>query len=103
MEYFQQLVTLGVPQELAGQLSVNGLTYPMSDEWILLSTEQEEINQATDMFNATIEQLVTNAGLAFFDVKKRSQLTSLGLLGQFGLWSRNLREKFVHVVSRFDF
>ena len=41
----------------------------MSDEWILLSSEQEEINQATDMFNATIEQLVTNAGLAFFDAE----------------------------------
>ena len=67
MEYFQYLVGLGVPQELAGQLSVNGLTYPMSDQWILLSTEQEEILQATDMFNATIEQLAANAGLGLFD------------------------------------
>lgn len=79
MEYFQQLVTLGVPQELAGQLSVNGLTYPMSDEWILLSSEQEEINQATDMFNATIEQLVANTGLAFFDAE--SLLEEIALNG----------------------
>ena len=63
------LMGAGLSQELAGQFSVNGLTYPMSDEWILLSSEQEEINQATDMFNATIEQLVTNAGLAFFDAE----------------------------------
>lgn len=67
MEYFQQLVAIGVPQETAGQLSVNGLTYPLSDEWVLLQSEQDEIVEATDMFNQTIQQLGTNAGLAFFD------------------------------------
>jgi len=69
MEYFQYLLGLGVPQEMAGQLSVNGLTYPMSDEWILLSTEQEEIKDATAMFNQTIEQLTANAGLGLFDAE----------------------------------
>ena len=67
MEYFQQLVGLGVPQETAGQLAVNGLTYPMPDQWVLVSAEQEEIIQATSAFNATIEQLTANGGLAFFD------------------------------------
>lgn len=67
MEYFQQLVGMGVPQATAGQLSVNGLTYPLSDEWVLLASEQEEIIEATLMFNQTIEQLSTNSGLAHFD------------------------------------
>jgi len=69
MEYFQYLVGLGVPQEMAGQLSINGLTYPMSDEWILLSSEQEEIVEATAMFNATIEQLTANSGMGLFDAE----------------------------------
>ncbi len=69
MEYFQYLVGLGVPQEMAGQLSVNGLTYPMSDEWILLSSEQDEIIEATAMFNATIEQLTANSGMSLFDAE----------------------------------
>ena len=38
--YFQQLVGLGVPAELAGQLSVNGVTYPLADKWVLLPSEQ---------------------------------------------------------------
>lgn len=67
MEHFQFLVSLGVPQEEAGLLAVNGLTYPMTDEWVLLSSEQEEIIQATSAFNATIEQLTVNAGLALFN------------------------------------
>lgn len=67
IEYFQQLVGLGLPQETAGQLAVNGLTYPMPDQWVLISAEQEEIIQATSAFNSTIEQLTTNAGLALFD------------------------------------
>ncbi len=67
MEYFQQLVGLGVPPQRAGQLSVNGLTYPMADKWVLIPSEQNEIIEATAGFNQTIEQLVANAGLAFFD------------------------------------
>ena len=66
-EYFQQLVGMGVPAEFAGQLSVNGLTYPLADSWVLLPSEQDEIIEATIGFNQTIEQLTANAGLAFFD------------------------------------
>jgi len=79
MEYFQYLVGLGVPQEMAGQLSVNGLTYPMSDEWVLLSSEQQEIVEATEMFNGTIEQLAANAGLALFDAE--ALLNEIALTG----------------------
>ena len=66
-EYFAQLVSLGVPAEQAGQLSVNGLTYPMSDTFVLIPSEQIEIDEATIAFNQTIEQLASNAGLALLD------------------------------------
>jgi len=69
VEYFTQLVTAGVPQETAGQLSINGITYPMQDKWILLPSEQMEIKAATDMFNITIQQLTNSAGLALLDSK----------------------------------
>ena len=67
LEYFQKLVGMGVPPEFAGQLSVSGLTYPMPDQWVLLPSEQLEVTEATTMFNQTIQQLTSNAGLAFFD------------------------------------
>ncbi|MGB5262340.1 MAG: G-D-S-L family lipolytic protein, partial [Lutimonas sp.] len=65
--YFQQLVGLGVPQELAGQLSVNGVTYPLTDRWVLLPSEQSEVKSATDRFNNVIKTAADNAGLAFVD------------------------------------
>lgn len=66
-DYFQYLVGLGVPPEFAGQLSVNGLTYPLSDNYVLVPSEQTEINEANMAFNQTIEQLAANAGLPVFD------------------------------------
>lgn len=66
-EYFQDLVDLGVPPELAGQLSVNGLTYPLADTYVLVPSEQAEISEANIAFNQTIEQLAANAGLPVFD------------------------------------
>ena len=66
-EYFQQLVAMGVPPEFAGQLSVNGLTYPLADTFVLIPAEQDEINEATTQFNQTIAQLTADAGLASFD------------------------------------
>jgi len=66
-EYYQQLVGMGVPAEFAGQLSVNGLTYPLGDTWVLLPSEQAEIVQATEGFNQTISQLAVNAGIPLFD------------------------------------
>lgn len=65
--YFQQLVGMGVPQELAGQLSLNGLTYPMPDTFVLIPAEQTEIKDASLAFNQTLEQLAASNGLAYFD------------------------------------
>jgi len=66
-EYFAQLVGMGVPAEFAGQLSINGLTYPFADTYVLIPDEQIEIDLATNEFNVTINQLSSSAGLAFLD------------------------------------
>lgn len=65
--YFDNLIASGVPAETAGQLSVNGITYPLEDQWVLLPQEQQAIQTATDAYNATIETVATAKGLAFVD------------------------------------
>ena len=67
INYFNYLVQLGVPQEQAGQLAVNGITYPMQDTYVLLPHEKQEVTDAIDMFNAKIEQTAANFGLGLFD------------------------------------
>ncbi|MGJ8591225.1 MAG: G-D-S-L family lipolytic protein [Aquaticitalea sp.] len=67
-EYYTQLVTAGVPAATAGQLSVNGVTYPLRDKWVVLPSEQTEIANATATFNQTISSLATQYDLALFDV-----------------------------------
>ncbi len=76
--YYTQLVTAGVPAELAGQLSVNGVTYPLDDKWVLLPTEQMEIKVATDAFNAIIKNEANGAGLAFVDANSLLQNVANG-------------------------
>lgn len=72
-EYFAQLVGAGVPQEKAGQLSINGITYPMRDQWVLLPSEQTEIKIATESFNQTIAAVASQSGLAFVDANDLMQ------------------------------
>ena len=68
-EYFAFLTSNGVPAEEAGQLSVNGITYPLSDEWVLEPAEQAAIATATDAYNATINAIAAQAGLGLVDAK----------------------------------
>jgi len=65
--YYTSLVGMGVPAATAGQLSVNGVTYPLADKWVLLPSEQAEIKVATDKFNAVIKTAAESKGLAFVD------------------------------------
>jgi lysophospholipase L1-like esterase len=65
--YYTQLVTAGVPAATAGQLSVNGVTFPLADKWVLVPSEQAEIKAATDAFNATLKAAADSAGFAFVD------------------------------------
>jgi lysophospholipase L1-like esterase len=65
--YFQALVGQGVPPATAGQLSVNGVTLPLADKWVLLPSEQAEIQTATTLFNGIIKSAADQEGLAFVD------------------------------------
>lgn len=63
-----ELVSLGVPQDQAGQLSVNGVTFPLEDQYVLTPAEQASVESARLSYNATIEALATANNLAFYDV-----------------------------------
>lgn len=65
---FDDLVALGVPPATAGQLAVNGVTFPLEDQWVLLPEEQQEVASATAAFNQIIESVANQKGLAFVDV-----------------------------------
>lgn len=64
---FQALVSQGVPAATAGQLSVSGVTLPLEDRWVLLPSEQAEIQTATALFNGIIKGAAVREGLAFVD------------------------------------
>ncbi|WP_115461360.1 SGNH/GDSL hydrolase family protein [Winogradskyella aurantiaca] len=67
---FAELVGLGVDPQTAGQLSVNGVTFPLENQWVLTGGENGEIdmaNMAVTNFNATIESLASQNGLALVD------------------------------------
>jgi hypothetical protein len=63
------LMSQGLSQELAGQFSVEGVTLPLADKWVLIPSEQLAIKTATDAYNATIEAVATSNGLALVDFK----------------------------------
>ncbi len=66
---YDQLVGAGVPAATAGQLSVNGVTYPLEDKWVLLPSEQLAVKNATDAYNVTIKSVAESNGLAWVDFK----------------------------------
>ncbi|SMC71935.1 SGNH/GDSL hydrolase family protein [Moheibacter sediminis] len=80
-----ELMTMGVPQEQAAQLSVNGVTYPLTDKWVLIPTEKQAVLTATAAYNAAIRQLATDYNLAFVDAHKAMQdLSSQSGITYFG-------------------
>lgn len=48
-------------------LLVNGVSVPLADSWVLSNDEIAEVAVATNAYNATIAQLVSQKGLAFVD------------------------------------
>ncbi|WP_405384566.1 SGNH/GDSL hydrolase family protein [Maribacter sp. LLG6340-A2] len=70
-------------------LSVNGVAIPLSDKWVLLPSEQEEIAVATEAFNQIIESTAAQAGLALVDANSLlKQLANGGITsGDFTLTS----------------
>src|SRR5690554_177986 len=63
------LMGQGIPQQLAGQFSIEGITHPLEDKWVLLPQEQTAIKNATDAYNTTIEAVASANGLALVDFK----------------------------------
>lgn len=58
---------------------VNGLSVPLADNWVLTKDEIAEVKKATDAYNATIQSIATEKGLAFVDTKAvMTQLSSGG-------------------------
>ena len=83
------LVAQGLPQALAGQFSVEGITLPLEDKWVLTPEEQAEIAAATTAFNSIIEAAASAAGLALVDANSLlNQLANGGITsGNFTLTS----------------
>jgi len=76
--YFTSLVTAGVPAAKAGQLSINGVTFPLEDQYVLIPVEQDEIKTAIDGFNATIQAAASSAGMAFVNANSIFQQMAAG-------------------------
>lgn len=64
------LVSLGLDAATAGQLSVNGITFPLEDEWVLLPPEKQEVMEATVTFNNIIRTVAEQHGLALVDINR---------------------------------
>lgn len=62
-----QLVQAGLSPEMAGTFSVEGVTLPMEDKWVLTPEEHTAIDNARVQYNATIEALASAYNLAFYD------------------------------------
>jgi hypothetical protein len=67
-DVFAFLQSQGISPAVAGQFSVEGVTNPLADKWVLLPSEQAEIKAATDAYNATISSVATSKGLALVDL-----------------------------------
>lgn len=65
---FDMLVSFGVPPQTAGQLAINGITFPLVDKWVLIPSEQQDVITATNAFNQIIKDVAEENGLAFVDV-----------------------------------
>ncbi|MGC1633402.1 MAG: G-D-S-L family lipolytic protein [Gelidibacter sp.] len=76
MTSLQALMGQGLSQELAGQFSVEGVTLPLADKWVLTPQEQLNVKTATDLYNQTIEVVANQYGLAIVDFKSILQTAS---------------------------
>ena len=60
---------------------INGVSVPLADKWVLIPSEQEAVQTATEAYNTTIEALATANDLAFVDVKSMmNQLADGGIV-----------------------
>ncbi len=78
--HMQQLVNMGVPQTDAAKLSVEGITYPMEDKWVLTEDEITHTRNATAKYNLIIKGIAQNKDLALADMAAVMQEMSQGLV-----------------------
>ena len=63
------LMSRGLSQAVAGQFSVEGITLPLADKWVLLPSEQIEVKTAIDNYNTTIATVASsNPNIALVDL-----------------------------------
>ena len=75
-----QLIALGVSEAQAAQLSVNGVTYPLENQYVLTPTEQTAVATAAAGYNATIQAIAASKDLAFVDAKsKLADVANIGI------------------------
>ena len=75
-----ELISLGLPEADAAQLSVNGVTYPMEDQYVLVPSEQTSIANAAAAYNATIETLASARDLILIDARgELAQVANTGI------------------------
>lgn len=67
------LMAGGLSQAIAGQFSVEGISLPLEDKWVLIPSEQVEIKEAIDAFNTTIAATAASKGLALVDANDLMQ------------------------------
>lgn len=75
---FDLLTSLGIPAEQAAQQSINGVTVPLADQFVLSTTEQARITTAQASYNATISALAGANGLALADAQSALQQVASG-------------------------
>ena len=67
-DFMAFLQSQGLPAAVAGQFSVQGITLPLEDKWVLLPQEQAEIAVATQAYNDSILSVANANGIALVDL-----------------------------------
>jgi len=79
--HMQELMAMGVPEADAAQLSIEGITYPMEDQWVLTEDEINHVRTVTGKYNAIIEGIAaTNDNVAVADMAAVMQDMTDGLV-----------------------
>ncbi|MDX1761602.1 MAG: G-D-S-L family lipolytic protein, partial [Christiangramia sp.] len=66
----QELMGFGLDQQTAARLSVNGVTYPLQDQYVLTPEEQDLVENATLAYNVAISQIAEANSLGYVDANQ---------------------------------
>ncbi len=81
VEHMQELMAMGVPQADAAQLSIEGITYPMEDKWVLTADELAHVQNVTNKYNAIIQGIAaSNENVAVADMAAVMKEMTTGLV-----------------------